>query len=315
MASFRSGNLRLQLFFGAVKFPDSSGNFRPEWETLGFSTGNANIEVTLESAEIAYGLPQTMLDTLIKKIDYTLTLSLREGDIDKIAYLNWGQAINDQSNTPLNVVNTTINVTAQNFTINYPTHFDPAGRPICFLHPGFTSSPVNTRISVRMIPSADRTRMIPQHFVVKNSDGDNITNNYELREYGGVFYVVFVGAGSNDAAEIEVSVINSRGFKELVLFSDNTKMGLDYRLLLIGRNMAGNNNLLTSLYIARAKLVKPAVVTFATEDYANIEIQFKPVVDFPQGVYPTDPVGALRMLEIREWDPAVNTADILNQYT
>lgn len=314
MNSFRSANLRLQLFFAGVKFPDVNGNFRPEWQTLGFSTGDATIEATIESAELGYGIPIATLDTLVKKLDYTLTLNLREGNIEKLSYLNWEQPI-DSANTPLTVVNTNITVSNTNFTTNYPSYFDPQGRPICFLHPSFPSSPVQNKISVRMIPSQDRLRMIPQNFQVLDGSGNDITNQYELREYGGIFYVVFIGAGNNDAATIVVSEITQRSYKSMVLFADNTKVGLDYRLLLIGRNKAGNNAVLTSLYIPRAKLVKPALPTFTSEDYLNLEIQFKPVISFPEGVYPTDPVGALRLLEIREWEPAVNTADILNNYS
>ena len=321
--SFRSGNLRLMLQFAGIKFPDTNGIYPPEFFTLGFSTGDATIETTVELKELTYGLPSLLLDSLVGSIGATITVNLREADVNKIAYLNWGQAVTT-NNVAFNTSNITIqNIEASHFITTYPSHFDAQGRPILFLDRRFYN-PVpswfgnNTNYQVYLVPSEDRTRMIPQTFSVTHG-GNSITSQFELREFGGIYYVVFLGTTlpdtTTDRIEITISVVNNASYSSLVLFNDPSKLAFSYKLLLVGRNMAGNNNALISLWVPRAKLTKPANINFVTTDYANIEVQFKPVVDFLQNTYPTDPLGTLRMMELREWESQLHTAHILNYYS
>lgn len=306
--SFNTTNLRLTNYFIAFKVSDSSGNFSRIWVPIGFTGGDTVIEPQVEELNLrGLAAPQVDLDYLIKYLGYQITVNVVEADIKKLALFTFNQNVYryNQNQT----TNESLTITSSDW-ITLPDELgEPAGSKgyILPLIPSGTKNTANNTITPTTFTLMDSA-----------SPANNLTADVVVKYRNGVYYILALASfPATPTFPLNLTIsrrVEAQALETAMMNAQQNLSGI-YKLVIVGRNVAGGDNRLVSVFVPKAKLTKPANIEFKSEDYVKPSLTFKTLLDYPQGVFPTDADVPMNYLRIHEWlDNTIDTQDILAYY-
>jgi len=264
---FRSENIKIFTYAGYIKLWDKANNkFQRNWTPLGFATGNLNVETTTETKEMSALFPQVLVQRVISKIDQNITFALAETHLENLAITMFQQ----------NVVNDTEATTLDDVSINAGDFS--------------TTTPYSSNHTYILRKSVPKIVNSPANWSVVDDTGTNITANFDfIIQPDGIATLICKNPALPPNAPFTLNYIkyNVVGKKALDLFNDITMVGIPVRLLFIGRNQTDRN--LRAIYFPKAVFDKLPTAGLYNEDFQKLEVGFKPLIEYPQGMSPIDP--------------------------
>lgn len=306
--SFNSKNLRLSNYFVAFKATDANGNFSKIWVPIGFSGGDTVLEPQVEEMNLrGLAAPQVDLDYLIKYLGYNITINLVEADIHKIALFYFNQNVYRYNAN--NNIDENLQIPSADWG-NLPEELgEPAGTKgyVLPLIPAGAKDSANHKITPNIFTFTD-----------SSSTPIDLAPHVEVKYKNGVYYIKALStfpASTTFPYNLTISRRQEAQALETAMLNAPQNISGIFKLVIVGRNVAGGDNRLISVYIPKAKLTKPANIEFKSEDYVKPSLTFKTLLDYPSGVFPTDSNIPMNYMKIHEWlDSSVDTNDILAYY-